>query len=109
MKSALAVMALIGSSAFGTTKVSFDAANNPVINGKTIFPISVAVLPPVDGKTPSGKSAWQEFSQAGVTFARVAPGDYWDKHGWSPEGLRAAGKYLPVSLGENLRLDDAGR
>ena len=94
MKSALALLALIGSSAFGATKVSFDAANNPVINGKTVFPISVAVLPPVDGKTPGGKSAWQEFSQAGINFARVAPGDYWDKHGWNPEGLRAARKYL---------------
>jgi len=94
MKSALALITLMGSSAFGTTKVSFDAANNPVINGKTIFPISVAVLPPLDGKAPSGESAWQEFSKAGVNFARVAPNDYWDKHGWNAEGLRVAGQYL---------------
>ena len=94
IQSALALMALVGSSAVGATKVSLDAANNPVINGKTLFPISVAVLPPVDGKTPSGESAWQEFSAAGVNFARVAPGDYWDKHGWNPEGLRVAGQYL---------------
>lgn len=87
-------MTLISCSAFGATKVSFDAANNLVIDGKTIFPISVAVLPPVDGKTPSGESAWQEFNKAGVNFARVAPGDYWDKHGWNPEGLRVAAKYL---------------
>lgn len=87
-------MALIGCSAFGATKVSFDAANNAVINGKVLFPISVAVLPPLDGKTLSGGSAWQEFSAAGVNFARVAPNDYWDKHGWNPEGLRVASQYM---------------
>ena len=102
INSALALMALMCSSAFGTTKVSFDAANNPVINGKTIFPISVAVLPPVDGKTPTGESAWQEFSQAGVNFARVAPGDYWDKHGWNPEGLRVAGQYMDQLAAANI-------
>ncbi|PWU09886.1 MAG: hypothetical protein C5B50_26495 [Verrucomicrobia bacterium] len=87
-------MTLIGSSAFGATKVSFDPANNLVITGKALFPISVAVLPPVEGKTPNGESAWQEFRAAGVNFARVAPNDFWDKHGWNPEGLRVAGKYL---------------
>ena len=90
----MALMGLVGCSAFATTKVTIDAANNLVIDGKTVFPISVAVLPPVDGKTPSGKSAWQEFHEAGVNFARVAPGDYWDKHGWNPEGLRVAGQYM---------------
>ncbi len=112
LKSAFALITLIASSAFGTTKVSFDAANTAVINGKTTFPISLAVLPPVDGKTPTGESAWQEFSRAGVNFARVAPGDYWDKHGWNAEGLRVAGKYLDqlaaakvygwMTLGEEL-------
>ncbi|HSU53102.1 MAG TPA: hypothetical protein VLT36_03500 [Candidatus Dormibacteraeota bacterium] len=94
IQSALALMSLVGATACATTKVSFDAANNTVINGKTIFPISLAVLPPVDGKTPNGGSAWQEFSKAGVNFARVAPGDYWDKHGWEPEGLHVARKYM---------------
>src|SRR5438132_1645748 len=73
IKSTLFVMILIGSSALGATKVSFDAADNLVIDGKTVFPISVAVLPPVDGKTPSGEAAWKEFADAGVNFARIGP------------------------------------
>jgi hypothetical protein len=94
IKSALALITLVGSAAFGKTTVAFDAANNLVINGKTIFPISVAVLPPVDGKTPSGKSAWQEFREAGVNFARVAPGDFADVHVWNAAGLQTARAYM---------------
>src|SRR2546429_3821256 len=42
------------------TKVTING-DNTEIDGKKIFGISVAVLPPPDGKTPEGKSAWQEF------------------------------------------------
>ncbi len=103
IKSALALITLISSAAFGTTTVSFDAANNLVINGKTIFPISVAVLPQADGKTPSGKSAWQEFREAGVNFARIGPADYKEGvHAWNDEGLKAASTYMYQMASANL-------
>lgn len=94
IKFSLAVMALIASSALGATRVSIDSSNNLVVNGKTTFPLSVAVLPPADGKTPDGKSAWEEFSQAGINFARIAPGDYADKHVWNEAGFQVASKYM---------------
>lgn len=94
IKSALAVLAIVAPAAFGATTVSIDANNNLVVNGRTIFPLSVAVLPPPDGKTPDGKSAWQEFSDAGINFLRVAPGDYWDRHIWNEPGLDVAAKYM---------------
>lgn len=94
LKSILAVTALLAPSALGATKVTIDSSNNLVINGKTTFPISVAVLPPVDAKTPTGKSAWEEFAKAGVNFARVAPGDYWKKRVWNDEGLQVARQYV---------------
>lgn len=103
IKSALALLVLTGSAALGATRVSFDAANNLVVDGNTVFPISIAVLPPVDGKTPSGASAWQEFSDAGVNFARIAPGDYKEKaHSWNDEGLKTAGAYMDQMASANL-------
>jgi hypothetical protein len=94
IKLTLIVLTLFASSVLGATKVSIDPNGNLIINGKTIFPISVAVLPPVDGKTPTGGSAWEEFHEAGVNFARVAPGDVWDEHVWNSKGLQVARKYM---------------
>src|SRR5690348_8004328 len=103
IESALALVALIASSTFGATKVSFDAANNCVVNGKTIFPISVSVLPPVEGKTPGGKSAWQEFRDGGVNFARIGPADYKvGVHVWNDEGLKTASAYMDQMGAANL-------
>jgi len=105
IKSALALLTLtlIGCSAAGPTKVSIDAANNLVINGKTTFPISVSVLPPVDGKTPSGKSAWREFRDGGVNFARIGPADYKEKvHVWNDAGLKTARAYMDQMGSANL-------
>src|ERR1700679_4050692 len=62
-------------------KIVFDAAGNMVVNGETTFPISVALPPPPDGKTETGKDAFAELSDAGVEFFRVPPPDKWDDAG----------------------------
>ena len=64
------------------------------INGHKIFAISVAVLPPADGKTPGGKSAWQEFSDAGVNLARIVPSQSGENYGWTDQGYKVARQYL---------------
>jgi len=64
------------------------------LNGKKIFAISVAVLPPADGKTPGGKSAWQEFSDAGVNLARIVPSQNGENYGWTDQGYQVARQYL---------------
>jgi hypothetical protein len=43
---------------------------NLVSGGKPIFPLGLSDPPPVDGKTPSGGSAWAEIAGAGINFAR---------------------------------------
>src|SRR4030095_7611707 len=68
--------------------------DSPEINGKKIFGISVAVLPPPDGKTPDGKSAWQEFAGAGVNLARVVPSMQGESYGWTDKGYEVAKQYL---------------
>lgn len=64
------------------------------INGKKIFGISVAVLPPPDGKTPEGKSAWQEFADGGVNLARIVPNVGGENYGWSDQGYKLVHDYL---------------
>ena len=96
------ILALLASGATGATRVSIDANRNLVVNGKTTFPLSVAVLPPPDGKTPAGRSAWQEFRDAGINFARIAPNDYWVKHTWDDAGFDVAAKYMDQFAGANL-------
>src|SRR5215218_7853878 len=64
------------------------------INGKKMFGISVAVIPPPDGKTPEGKSAWQEFADAGVNLARIVPGQQGENYGWTDKGYDVARQYL---------------
>src|SRR5690242_15540544 len=76
------------------TKVTINENQIPTINGKATFPISVAVLPPADGKTPTGKSAWQEFADAGVNLARVVPHANGETYGWTDEGYKSAHQYL---------------
>src|SRR5436190_17842156 len=51
------------------------------IDGKKVFPIGFTLPPTVDGKTPTGKNAIQELSDAGATFlrgGRLSPN-------WNPE------------------------
>src|SRR4051812_4407286 len=75
------------------TKVTITG-DSTEINGKKIFGISVAVLPPPDGKTPEGKSAWQEFADAGVNLARIVPSQRGESYGWTDQGYKVAREYL---------------
>jgi hypothetical protein len=94
-KNISAIILLMASSAFAAgTKVTIDPSGNLVVDGKTLFPISVAVLPPPDAKTPTGKSAWQEFSDSGVNFARVVPGEGGEHYGWNAKGFQVVNAYM---------------
>ena len=53
------------------TKTTVDAATGAlVVGGKRVFPIGLSDPPPVDGTAPSGRVAWAEIADAGVTYAR---------------------------------------
>ena len=41
-----------------------------VIDGRKVFPIGLSEAPPLGGKTPDGKDAWEEVSSAGANFIR---------------------------------------
>ena len=75
------------------TKVTINGEDTE-INGKKIFATSVAVLPPPDGKTPDGKSAWQEFADGGVNLARIVPSVSGESYGWTDKGYELARQYL---------------
>src|SRR3954471_9803681 len=75
------------------TKVTIQG-DTTEINGKKIFGISVAVLPPPDGKTPDGKSAWSEFADGGVNLARIVPSVNGESYGWTDQGYQVARQYL---------------
>ncbi len=75
------------------TKVTITG-DSTSIGGKEIFGISVAVLPPPDGKTPEGKSAWQEFADGGVNLARIVPNIGGENYGWTEPGYKLVHDYL---------------
>ncbi len=90
----LACFSSLALAADAPTKVTIDSDALVVINGKKMFPISVAVLPPADGKTPEGKSAWQEFADGGVNLARIVPSANGESYGWNDQGYKVARDYL---------------
>jgi hypothetical protein len=94
---ALSIIALLAfaqlACAQGVTKVTINGEDTE-INGKKIFGISVAVIPPPDGKTPDGKSAWQEFADGGVNLARIVPSQRGESYGWTDKGYDVARQYL---------------
>ena len=47
-----------------------EATGDLLVGGKRVFPIGLSDPPPVDGTAPSGRPAWAEVADAGVTFAR---------------------------------------
>jgi hypothetical protein len=51
--------------------VTINSDNVVLINGQKIFPIGFTLGPPVDGKTPAGKDAFQELADAGATLIRT--------------------------------------
>jgi hypothetical protein len=53
------------------TRTTIDAATGDLlVGGKRVFPIGLSDPPPVDGTAPSGRPAWAEVADAGVTYAR---------------------------------------
>ena len=87
------VAAVVSAAQAQPTKVTITGEDTE-INGKKIFGISVAVLPPPDGKTPEGKSAWQEFADGGVNLARIVPSVSGESYGWTDKGYELARNYL---------------
>jgi hypothetical protein len=70
----------VGASYGGGNEVTINADQVLVINGKKVFPIGFTMPPPPDGKTPSGKNAIKELSDAGANFMRTgAWGGDWDE------------------------------
>jgi hypothetical protein len=52
-------------------KVSINSDLVLAIDGQKVFPIGFTTPPPPDGKTPDGKNAIKELSDAGATFLRT--------------------------------------
>src|SRR2546423_6746771 len=57
--------------------VTVDPTGALVVDGKKVFPLGVSLPPPVGGKTPDGKDAWQELKNGGVSFVRTGRAN-WD-------------------------------
>lgn len=85
------------------TKVTIKG-DSTEINGRKIFGISIAVIPPPDGKTPDGKSAWQEFADAGVNLVRVVPTLRGERYGWTEKGYEVAHQYMDAIAGAKLNV-----
>jgi hypothetical protein len=88
----------------GPHKMSFDSSNVCMVDGQKIFPLSVAVIPPPDGKTPDGKSAWEALSEGGINFARIAPMDCTGTHGWNDAGFQKAEAYMREMAPRNIHV-----
>jgi len=55
----------------GPSRVSFNEDGVLIINGKKTLPIGFTCGPPVDGKTPNGRNAYEELREVGGTFFRT--------------------------------------
>jgi hypothetical protein len=53
------------------TGVAIDPTGVLVVSGRKIFPLGLSRPPPVGGKTPDGKDAWQEIKSGGASFVRT--------------------------------------
>ncbi len=69
------------------------------INGKAVFPIMLSVLPSPDAKAPNGKSAWQEFRDAGAILIRTTPprNSDGDSRRWDDDALARQAEYLEAA------------
>src|ERR671934_1427720 len=56
--------------------VTIDPTGALVIGGQKVFPLGLSLPPPVGGKTPDGKDAWQEIKAGGVSFVRTGRADW---------------------------------
>jgi hypothetical protein len=66
------------------------------INGKAVFPIMLSVIPPPDANAPNGKSAWQEFRDAGAILIRTTPprSASGDSRRWDDDALERQAEYM---------------
>jgi hypothetical protein len=53
------------------TSVTLDPTGALVVDGQKVFPLGLSLPPPVGGKTPAGKDAWQELKAGGASFVRT--------------------------------------
>src|SRR5919201_5766429 len=53
------------------TSVTLDPTGTLVVDGQKVFPLGLSLPPPVGGKTPAGKDAWQELKAGGASFVRT--------------------------------------
>ncbi len=67
--------------------VGFNSDQVLLIDGKKVFPISIARPPWPDQKTPTGKNAYKEFSEAGINFLRTGQRD------WDDQAIKDEKKY----------------
>src|ERR687883_2073947 len=59
------------------TSVTVDPTGALVIDGHKVFPLGLSKPPPVGGKTPDGRDAWQELKAGGASFVRTGRAN-WD-------------------------------
>jgi len=55
----------------GPSRVSINEDGVLIINGKKTLPIGFTSGPPINGKTPSGRNAYEELRDVGGTFTRT--------------------------------------
>ena len=60
------------------SRIAIDPTGALVVDGRKLFPINLTIIPPPDAKTPSGKPAYEEFSDGGVSFMRTG-GPHWNE------------------------------
>ena len=59
------------------TSVTIDTTGALALDGQKVFPLGLSLPPPVGGKTPDGKDAWQELKTGGASFVRTGRAN-WD-------------------------------
>src|SRR5262245_40068867 len=83
------------------TKVAITPEHVLSINGKKLFPIGFTIPPPLGGKTPQGKPAFEELRSAGAVFIRTGP--MWDEDKdrkyfeWNTEWAEREKKYMQAA------------
>jgi hypothetical protein len=63
------------------SKITLDENGVLVVDGTKVFPITLTIVPGPDGKAPSGKHAYEEFTDGGVMFIRSG------KPAWNAETI----------------------
>jgi hypothetical protein len=58
------------------SKIMLNEAGALVVDGKTVFPITLTVVPGPDAKAPSGKHAYEQFADDGAMFMRTGKPDW---------------------------------